>query len=557
MANKKISQLTTTTTADDNSWIVMNDSGNTATYRITRSDLLAGTDIAGGLVNGTGTNSLKSADNLTTTAAVSSNTNSIALGNGAKASGSNSITIGTTSVNSGNNSINIGLHYNSADNVINIGNGAYTYQANGISIGQSSGSQQGGIVLGNSSRAGKTGSLTFGNNNEHNQGNYSVSIGNEVRNGIAPNYYGAEYSVAIGHNHKLEGNTENGQNYSTILGGSGNVLTGNTTNVVLLGLNNFTSPATDNTTYLNKLVGIGNSTIVNTRGTTNTETASSLSNFVVGEGNDVGTINKRTYTFGYNNANKPNSGFGGELGNFIFGDNNSATNNTNNYLFGRNHNVSGGSNMAFGDNMTISSNNNIALGGQYHNLSSSNYSAILGGYDNDITGSGGAAGILVGEGNDITASGAYNTIIGSATSTISGSLAGASIIASNSKSALYSYTLHAENNHTFKTESFDVVAVGNVGGNIDVDCSLGTIFTFTMTADTTPNFINLRTGQRFIFIVENTTYAVPGATINGASGNVYAKNGNINPSSNAITKYTATYDGTRMFLDEELNFQSV
>jgi len=363
MANITIPNLNPVTAATDLDILVITNAAGTTTSKITRQDLLAGTDIAGGLVNGTGTNSLKSADNLTTTAAVSSNTNSIALGNGAKASGSNSITIGTSTMPSGNNSINIGLHYNSADNVINIGNGAYTYQANGISIGQSSGSQNGGIVLGNSSRAGKTGSLTFGNNNEHNQGNYSVSIGNEVRNGIAPNYYGAEYSVAIGHNHKLEGNTENGQNYSTILGGSGNILTGNTTNVVLLGLNNFTSPAADNTTYV-------------------------------------------------------------------------------------------------------------------------------------------------------------------------------------------------DNIHTLKTESFDVVAAGNVGGNVDVDCSLGTIYTFTMTANTTPNFINFRDGQRITFVITNTTYSVPTATISGG-GSVYAKNANIAPSNNNKTLYYGTFISGDLYIDEHTGFDAV
>jgi len=45
MANKKISQLGITTTADDGSWLVLNDSSNTTTSRITRQDLLSGSSV--------------------------------------------------------------------------------------------------------------------------------------------------------------------------------------------------------------------------------------------------------------------------------------------------------------------------------------------------------------------------------------------------------------------------------------------------------------------------------------------------------------------------------
>lgn len=123
---------------------------------------------------------------------------------------------------------------------------------------------------------------------------------------------------------------------------------------------------------------------------------------------------------------------------------------------------------------------------------------------------------------------------------------------------LYSATTHVDNIHTYRTETFDVIAAGNVGGNINVDCSLGTIFTFTMTANTTPNFINIRTGQRFIFIVNNNgSYTVPTATVNGAGGTVFAKGGSLNPTNNGYTKYQAVYASGILWLDEELNFQAV
>lgn len=135
---------------------------------------------------------------------------------------------------------------------------------------------------------------------------------------------------------------------------------------------------------------------------------------------------------------------------------------------------------------------------------------------------------------------------------------GAAMISASGRSTNYDWTLHTDNIHTFKTETFDVINAGNVSGAINVDCSLGTIFKFNLIGNTTPNFINVRTGQRFIFIVYNTaSFTVPTATVEGVSSTVYAKNGSINPSNGGYTKYTATYDGTYMFLDEELGFSAV
>src|SRR6056300_600125 len=58
MANKKVSQLSATTEANDNVWLIMNNSGNTETFRIKRSDLLSGTDVAGGFIQGDASQSL-------------------------------------------------------------------------------------------------------------------------------------------------------------------------------------------------------------------------------------------------------------------------------------------------------------------------------------------------------------------------------------------------------------------------------------------------------------------------------------------------------------------
>ena len=137
---------------------------------------------------------------------------------------------------------------------------------------------------------------------------------------------------------------------------------------------------------------------------------------------------------------------------------------------------------------------------------------------------------------------------------------GVTMISTSGRSQQHSWTLHTDNIHTFQTETFTEVNAGNVGGSVDVDCSQGSFFLFTMTADTTPNFINVRDGQRFFFIVYNNgTWSVPTATVNGVSSTVYAKNGTINPQNNSYSKYTATYDGVNnlLFLDEEVGFAAV
>lgn len=132
------------------------------------------------------------------------------------------------------------------------------------------------------------------------------------------------------------------------------------------------------------------------------------------------------------------------------------------------------------------------------------------------------------------------------------------VVIGHTLSSLYQDTTHVQNIHTFKTESFNVVDAGQVGGSVNVNCSLGTIFLFEMTANTTPNFTNLRVGQRLTFIVNNTgTFTVPTATVGGVAGTVYAKGGTLNPSNNGYTKYQATYADGILWLDEETNFQAV
>jgi hypothetical protein len=157
------------------------------------------------------------------------------------------------------------------------------------------------------------------------------------------------------------------------------------------------------------------------------------------------------------------------------------------------------------------------------------HSLLLAGVGNQITGSYTERAIVAGTSNTINAadSNINNTLMGSDNSTIyvvdtadnnnlihassysviSGKTR-ASMISTSGSTALYDDTLHTDNAHTFKTESFNVIAGGNVTGSASVDCTLGTIFTFTMTGNVSVDFLNPRVGQRFIFIVYNKAFTL-------------------------------------------------
>ena len=203
--------------------------------------------------------------------------------------------------------------------------------------------------------------------------------------------------------------------------------------------------------------------------------------------------------------------------------------------------------------------NSTALSAEIGTISNHRYTMVGAHYIYNESDGGNQCVMLGGENNTFSSRGGFASFksgISVKGSTIQDE--GASLISASGRSSNYAWTLHTDNIHTYKTETFDVINAGNVSGSIDVDCSLGTIFKFTLIGNTTPNFINVRTGQRFIFIVYNNgSFTVPTATVGGVSGTVYAKNGSINPTNNGYTKYTATYDGTYMYLDEELAFSAV
>ncbi len=210
-----------------------------------------------------------------------------------------------------------------------------------------------------------------------------------------------------------------------------------------------------------------------------------------------------------------------------------------------------------------SSINNLILNSSssiIENFGGGDESSIIGGFRHKITGNTSTQydNVVLGGTDDNLYDTFCSTFIGSSASTISGGTIVVGIGLDNRViDTPLDRTTYVENQYTYKTKSFGVINAGSVSGTIDVDLSLGTLFYFTITGNTTPNFINWREGQQIQFWVDNDgSHTVPTATISGG-GVVYAKAGSINPTNNEITGYYGTIINGNMFLDEHLNFQAV
>jgi serine acetyltransferase len=236
MANTKISQLPIWTgTAADLRWFVMNNSGETETYKYS--------GYTSQLVPGTGINSYRTID------AISTNNSSIAIGFGANAQGDDAVSIGNTFGQPvGFRSVVIGRHpYPPGIQNLILGSGAYVYGNNSIVLGHETSAGSNAIVVGsNTSRANGNYAITLGHQNEQNLSAYSVVLGTNNRIGIAPTFLGSEYSVVIGSNHRVETNAN--YRYNTILGGDSNTISGATSGVTLLSMTNY-SPTTNDAAF--------------------------------------------------------------------------------------------------------------------------------------------------------------------------------------------------------------------------------------------------------------------------------------------------------------------
>jgi hypothetical protein len=224
MANTKISQLPSYTgTAADIRWFVMNNSGETETYKYS--------GYSGQLIKGTGTSGYRTPTSL--------------------ANGNNAISIGTTDASGANDiMIGSGTNYTASQNSIGIGRGVYMLASPySINIGENCANQGSYTIVIGSTYGGKTSrsmaeaAITIGNGNQNNQGYRGVILGNLNNIGA-----GTNYNVIIGNNSSVDGGS-----YNTIIGGNNNTISGTTSGSTLIGFNNYTEPLQNDTAYVNNL----------------------------------------------------------------------------------------------------------------------------------------------------------------------------------------------------------------------------------------------------------------------------------------------------------------
>jgi len=201
---------TYTANLDVSGSIVVSGSG------ITFSDGTTQTTAAGaaGLVSGTGTDSIQSSADLTTTPATASNLESIAIGDGASATGEYSISIGSDSTATGNESISIG-------------------KTSGRGVGPDFRS----IAIGSDVYANGSYSVIIGSSTET-EANFTTIIGYDAAGGgnvgsTALGYQAlsrGQYSTAVGAASRADGQQAIAIGYSNTADYTNNIIIGNSIN---------------------------------------------------------------------------------------------------------------------------------------------------------------------------------------------------------------------------------------------------------------------------------------------------------------------------------------
>ena len=263
MANLKISQLPSYTgTAADLRWFVMNNSGETETYKYS--------GYSGLLIPGTGVDSIVSSAALTPI-----------YGGSPVSSGLASIAIGSSNPQA-TNQFTIAIGWNTqatADGALSIGtsNTANGNQASVIGYASSAGgidsfcggveSNSGGfraVAIGKFAAALGSESVSVGNAISS-ETNYSTTIGGIqlVRNSQYSSIVGGRNQTIITdtpYNNIFGASdsdirTDNGSGgLNTIIGGKGNHISGTTSGSTLIGLNNYTAPVRNDAIYGQNLV---------------------------------------------------------------------------------------------------------------------------------------------------------------------------------------------------------------------------------------------------------------------------------------------------------------
>ncbi len=259
MSNLKISQLTGTTTNSIESWLIINNSGETVSNKSQLEYVL-------GMTKGSGTNSIKSNDFLTASGSTADGNNSISIGNGSDSTGESGIAIGQQSYAARERDIAIGLRANTdlgeSQDGIAIGTDARVVRDYGIAIGYDSVALTDGIAIGRSTRPIGDNCTAIGASNVA-AGNGGFSIGYNIFSDRtnagaigAVLYVDGENSIALGSTNDI--GKSGGQCDNSVSIGSNNQILGGARNQINIG-SNIISRSQGSIVISNQTVDLGSS----------------------------------------------------------------------------------------------------------------------------------------------------------------------------------------------------------------------------------------------------------------------------------------------------------
>jgi hypothetical protein len=411
MANTKISQLPLYSgSAADLRWFVMNNSGETETFKYS--------GFSTSITFGTGTDSIKS------TKATASGTNSIAIGDFTAprtlvVSGNDAIGIGSTDGSQPlpNDMIMIGhrTSQQASTRGVVVGTASQIY-SNGVVVGSDCSSQSESIIVGNSSRGFGYRNINIGHSITFNTGTESIAIGS------------AKSILNVG-------------DYEMIIGGQSTTMTGTGNHQTLIGGQSNTIGGT--TSY---------STILG--GKDNTNISSSYSSIIGGEGNN---LNAASYAFigggKYNilSGGTNYSSIVGGLSNENYGNYSGIFNGTLNQI--NNPATEHASIIASYSSRTEGDHSHI-FGGLYNQIF--NQEAIIIGGQSNIINNGASQAEIIGSRNCIiNGTTADNTIINSISSVIPNAIDRAVMLGTSGRTATTSSATFVENLVVFNYAALD------------------------------------------------------------------------------------------------------
>jgi hypothetical protein len=499
MANTKISQLPSYTgTAADLRWFVMNNSGETTTYKYSgySSPFLS---------TGTTNKVIQPVDGKALLQVGSGNTfndysgtnlkNAIVIGNRNKVDGAADKPI--MFIGDDLDSQQFGSY------ALHIGNGHYASGSYNLSIGDSGIEMNGnyGLIIGHS--GGIQAHKSWGTDNYNlGQSNQTQGITGAYTFGKNHTISGGEWGSIFG---GIGGSISSSGNYNSIVGGEGNSITDGEDNGIFVSKNSTINGAAS---Y---------SSIVGGR----THTANHQFAFIGGGAqNTAGYLSGTIAGFNLNASNQSV---------IINGENNTSSA-ANGGIFGGSGNNASGNYSAIigGANQTISSTNqsNSIVGGSQNSIIDTQlnsgifsvfnstiaglgaYNALVGGATNSIRNN--ISSVILGgsgcsiSGNTSPGANSYNSIISSRSATIPGGLDHVSMIATTSgKTATASATTYVENIHSYRTPSTEVQPV--FSGTV-FTCNLenGAKSQFYITGTSTINITNVRDGASFMIKTQTT-----------------------------------------------------